>query len=77
MCVINYFLGIVEPVNMKDAEFESLRLAFGRPAKKKWKGSGPRSVADDPADPNGYLGPWAPRISDENSVSSGPSEVSV
>jgi hypothetical protein len=60
---------------MDDAEFESLRLAFSRPAKKKVKSSLPRQAAGDPSDVNGYLGPWAPRTSAENDVSSGPSEV--
>ena len=62
---------------MNDAEFESLRLAFGRPAKKKFKSSVPRQAAGDPSDVNGYLGPWAPRIASESEVVSGPSEVSI
>lgn len=64
---------------MDDAEFESLRLAFGRPAKKKFKSSAPRLPAGDPSDVNGYLGPWMSRETKEegNGGLAGPSEVRV
>ncbi len=62
---------------MNDVEFESLRLAFGRPAKKKFKSATTREPAGDPSDVNGYLGPWAPKIAAESEVPSGPSEVNA
>lgn len=57
---------------MDDADFQSLRLGFGRSGKKA-KTDLPKKPKGDPADVNGYVGPWG---SSEISKSlSGPSEV--
>lgn len=62
---------------MDDAEFEALRLAFGRPPKKAKSALPQRKAGGDPSDVNGYLGPWAPRVDATNNELSGPNEVSL
>lgn len=57
---------------MDDTDFDSLRLAFGRPGKKP-KTNLPKKILGDPADVNGYKGPWGSDIK----VATGPSEVKI
>lgn len=70
--LINLFKGAVETISANDSDFDSLRLAFGRPVKKP-KASLPKKLSGDPADVNGYKGPWGSDIK----IATGPSEVNI
>jgi hypothetical protein len=71
-----YYLGIVEPISMDDADFQSFRLSFGRSGKKV-KTDLPKKPKDDPADVNGYVGPWGSKFTETSKVISGPSQVNM
>ena len=67
-------LGSVEAISMNDADFEALRLGFNR-SNKKAKTSSSKKDRADPADINGYLGPWGTNLMNAQKIPSGPSEV--
>ena len=71
-----YLLGVVEPISMDDADFQSLRLGFGRSGKRaKTDELLKKSKDDDPADVNGYVGPWGSKSTEISKITSGPTEV--
>lgn len=59
---------------MDDADFQALRLGFGRSGKRA-KTDLPKRPKDDPADVNGYVGPWGSKLTESSKIISGPSEV--
>lgn len=59
---------------MDNADFDSLRLGFND-KRKKTKTSQSKIPMGDPADINGYVGPWGNNLTDSFKTSSGPSEV--
>lgn len=69
-----YFLGVIEPISMDDADFQSLRLGFVRSGKRT-KTNLPKKPKDDPADVNGYVGPWGSKLTEISKITSGPTEV--
>lgn len=57
---------------MDDAEFQSLRLGFGRSGKRLI----PKKPKYDPAyAANGYVGPWGSKLTENSKITSGPTEV--
>ena len=59
---------------MDDADFQSLRLGFGR-SEKRAKSEFRKKPKCDLADINGYVGPWGKTLIDTSKTPSGPSEV--
>ena len=59
---------------MDDADFQSLRLGFGRSGKRA-KTDLPKNPKDNPADINGYVGPWGSKSTEISKITSGPTEV--
>lgn len=59
---------------MSDTDFETLRLGFNR-SNKKAKTSGTKKNSENPADIDGYAGPWGFNLRNNQKISCGPSEV--
>lgn len=59
---------------MSDNDFEALRLGFNR-SSKKIKTSGSKKYPENPADIDGYAGPWGFNTSTHQKHTCGPSEV--
>ncbi len=63
-------------MSMDDADFQSLRLGFGRSGKRA-KRDLPNIPKGDPADINGYVGPWGSNLTESTKIPAGPTEVSL